>query len=289
MTETAETGSRSIKVRAEKEKELLDPLLCYKIALNEDIYAITWCCLRKDVWEGKTFRGQKITFTEKNISQMWWRFWFFMLLMSITLIILFWEVFFHSEYIKGDIPITILRIALVGWAQNMLSAEFTQSFCKFRYAFKYPEEFSNPYFAYFVSLVQFALANITLLSITIFVSIEDTALDLIMDFTGLGVLSDLDDWMGSNIVVNNPHDEDEKHPNEDYDISNINDKLDAHDKVSLIKEHFFIVDDQNYEFNPSCFMRWLSFIFFDSPWFLFPLVTLPISRIMYNLLPQKID
>ena len=107
-----------------------------------------------------------------------------------------YESFLNDAYKDATWPIVILRITLVAFAQHNLKPEIKQGIALFRFTNHHSSSFSHPCFAKFISLCQTLIALITLISIFFFCCMADEALDLIMNFAGLAVISELDDWVG---------------------------------------------------------------------------------------------
>ncbi len=270
-------------------RPLKNPLLIQNIGLNTDIYAITWTALRNDVWEDiDLFRETKISLLPANYLWLKTKFLLFITLVILTVAVLFWEVFTHDLYTPASWSIIVLRITLVTWAQKKLGPEFSQGISMLRYAFRYSEDFSYSFFACFVSCCQMFIACITMMCIILFVCMADTALELIMNFAGLSIISELDDWIGGLIVCDTPVGQTDIHKNELFDLKNINERMCLNDKLSLITEKLEIVDDQNWEFSRFWFIKCFSYIIFALPWSLLPLVTLPLNYFLLKYQHHKV-
>jgi len=270
-------GTAPSKKRKERKAPLMDPLLMQSIGLNTDIYAVTWTALRNDVWQDITFRGEPVTLTPDNYTWLKIRFLTFISIMVVTVTILFFEMFASDVYKPATYTITILRITLITWAQHKLGPEFTQGISMLRYSVKNNDLFHSPGFAVFVSLCQISIATITLFSIIVFVCMADSALELVMNFAGLSILSELDDWIGEFIMSNSLNDNGDKQKNQEFDMTNINERMRLSSKLAFLEESFEIVDDQNWEFSNSFFIQIFSYLIFAIPWVFLPLITLPID------------
>ncbi len=271
------------------QRPLKNPLLIQNIGLNTDIYALTWTALRNDVWEDMDeFRGTKITLLPENYLWLKMKFFLFIILVILTVSVLFWEVFTHDLYTPASWSIIVLRITLVTWAQKKLGPEFSQGISMLRYAFRYSDDFSYPFFASFVSCCQIFIACITMVCIILFVCMADTALELIMNFAGLSIISELDDWIGGLIVCDAPVGETKVHKNELFDLKDINTRMCLNDKLSFLTEKMEIVDDQNFEFSRFWFIKCFSYILFALPWSLLPLITLPVNYLLLKSQHHKV-
>ena len=259
-------------------KPLMDPLQLQTIGLNTDIYAITWTALRNDVWENTEFRGHKVSLTPDNHLWLKLRFLFFFFLVGSTVSILFIEVFTNDLYKNASWSIFILRITLVTWAQRKLQPEFNQGVATLRYAVKNSENFTSVWFAYFVSICQLLIGTFSLICIILFVCMADEAFELIMNFAGLSILSELDDWIGSLIVCSTLSGENDENKNEDFDLKDVNQRMSLNHKLGFLTENFEFIDDQSWVFNDNPFIRGFSYILESIPWTLLPLITIPINH-----------
>lgn len=269
-------------------KVLQDPLLIQSCGLNTDIYALTWTALRIDVWEKvEEFRGNKISMLSQNFRELKINFFVFVGLVLSTLLTLFWEVFNNDLYTDVTWTLFILRMTLIGWCQKHLSPEFNQAIVLLRYTVKHSNDLTHPYFAFFIGLCQLILANLTLISVILFICMADSALELLMNFSGLLVTSELDDWIGGNIILDNPHGGNEKYPDDDFDLNGLNEKMSLRDKLAMIPSFLKVVDDQNYEFSESMFIKMMSWLIYEIPWILLPLIAFPINSILLKIRPHR--
>lgn len=269
-----------------KDGEKRDPLKIQNISLAEDFYALTWTCMRKQYGEDKEIRGVKITLTKSDYFWLRANFLFFVTIILLTVTLLLWEVFSNDVYKEASLPITILRITLVGFAQKNLAPEFYQGLSELRYTVRTPDDFTHYAFAIFVSICQISITAITFFGIILFVCMADEALDLVIDFAGLSVLAELDDWLGEVIMAEKikcEGDEDDK--NEDYDLEDLNDRVPLFDKMCLVDEaDMEIIDDQNFIEQAPWYLRAFTWTVFSLPWqFILPLLTLPVNYLLCQL------
>lgn len=265
---------------ADKKKNLKDPLLVQTVSLHEDIYALTWNALRNKAWEDVTVHDQKITFTSGDRAKLILHFLAFIAVVVATVGILMYESFITDAYNDAPWPIAILRITLVAFAQKKLEPEVFQGLALFRYASKKSGEFSYPCFAKFVALCQLSMAMLTFIAIFLFICMADAALQLIMNFAGLAVISELDDWIGEQIMSESIHREFEeggKYSKASLNLDNLNERMDLYTKICLIGEDMEIEDDQN---TSSGVLSWLSK---HLPWKLIPFLTLPCEWILLKI------
>lgn len=275
------------KKQRKTKRGLKDPALVQSVELHQDIYALTWNALRSASWENlDEFYGQKITLTNGNIAHLVFIFIVFILVVLSTVGILLVESFMTDAYSDADWPIIVLRLTLVAFAQKKLEPEIYQGFALRRYTTKYKKQFIMPNFALFVTLCHIFVAFITFLAIFLFVCMANEALELIMNFAGLAVISELDDWVGSQIMseaITNLESEDEKdneyNNKESYDLKteNLNERLSLFSKLCLIGEDMQIEDNQNSS------KGFLSTLLDYIPWTLVPLLTLPCQYILLHV------
>lgn len=281
---SAEGGKKQTR---KSKKDLKDPALVQSVELHQDIYALTWNALRTKSWENlDEVYGQKITLTGGNIAHLVIVFIVFILIVLSTVGILLVESFITDAYNDADWPIIILRLTLVAFAQKKLEPELYQGFALKRYTSRNSKEFIMPCFAKIVCLFQIFVAFITFLAIFLFVCMANEALELIMNFAGLAVISELDDWVGSQIMSEaitrlDSEDEAENEYNDKEKFAlnseNLNERLSLFSKLCLIGEDMQIDDDQN--LCKGFFSGLMDYI----PWTLVPLLTLPCQYILLQV------
>lgn len=286
-SETPLINAEAPKKQRKSKKGLKDPVLVQSVDLHQDIYALTWNALRTSSWENlDEVYGQKISLTNGNISHLLVVFIVFILIVLSTVGILLVESFITDAYHDADWPIIVLRLTLVAFAQKKLEPELYQGFALRRYTSKNKKEFIMPCFAQFVTICQIFVAFITFMAIFLFVCMANEALELIMNFAGLAVISELDDWVGSQIMSESitrlDQDEDnelEYNDKEKYELKteDLNERLSLFSKLCLIGEDMQIEDDQN---SSKGFFSALSDYI---PWTLVPLLTLPCQYILLHI------
>lgn len=290
MADVHDSGNREKNEREplldKPQKVLKDPLLVQDIGLNTDFYSLCWTSLRTDIWEEKEIRGQKIYLTSENYFWLKSQFLLFVTIVIGTVALLLYEVFTNDLYHAASWPIIVLRITLISFAQTKMQPEFYQGICMFRYAVKNSQKFASVGFALFISFCQVFIATLTFACILLFVCMANHALELIMNFAALAVISDLDNWIGEMIVADSPHGEDEDHKNENYNLDSINDRMRLIDKMSLLDENLSIVDDQNVVDSGKSLSFIIGFMTNYFPWFLLPLLTFPVEKVLILYQPH---
>jgi len=204
------------------------------------------------------------------------------MVVTSTISILLFEMY-NDTYIPATFTIQILRITLIIWAQKKLGPELSQSIAMLRFAVNNSESFSSPKFAYFISICQLINAIITLSCMLLFVCMADHALELVMNFAGLSILSELDDWIGNYIVRSNLNTDEQFCKSEELCLTDINSKMSLHHKMSFLVDYLEITDDQNWEFSNSYFIQGFSWILDSVPFWLLPLSTIPIDYILVRV------
>lgn len=260
-----------------------DPLLLQEITLSPDYYALCWLALKKDIWENKELRNVKISPTRSNIRWLKINFCVFLLIIVISFGMTLYEELTNNIEVTCPVIITVLRVIFAGLAQKLLSPELYQGLAKVRYTLDNSKEFAYNYFALFIALSQVFVAWATMGFIFLMLCTETTALDLLMNFTGIAVLSELADWLGGHIVAETPH---RGHAGDDdylYDINpkRMNDMMRLNDKLALLYNDvdMAIIDDQNVP--RSCSRRVFSWFYqFSELWFFFPLVIILIEILL---------
>ena len=251
------------------DKVTKDPLKFFEAEVAEDFYALTWCALKKEIWEGKEVYGVPIFLTPRNYLQLKLEFIMFAVLISLTVFIMLYQTFTTKTFQIVSWRLEILRILIVGFAQRLLFPEIHKGTTKFRYAITNPDEFCSPIFAAFVPFWQILMSGVSYCLIVIFMCMSDEALPLVMHFAEVAILIELDDWMGEMIVKEYP---DEGEKPDDVCADNLNEEIGLHMKLALVKEDLHIINDLNVEFS-NVIMRCMSSFVSNFPFFLLPFIS----------------
>mmetsp|Transcript_11390 Transcript_11390/g.11710 ORF Transcript_11390/g.11710 Transcript_11390/m.11710 type:complete len:303 (+) Transcript_11390:11-919(+) len=262
-----------------------DPILVQHINLNEDFYALSWNACRTEAWKDKEVAGQEIFLTSADQTNLIVGFFIFIIVVLLTVGVLLYESFATDAYRESNWPILILRITLVSFSQQKLKPEVFQGISLLRYSFRHHDKFNHPYFAKFVAFCQSSIAIMTFLAIFLFCCMADEALELIMNFAGLAVISELDDWVGEQIMAEKLHCdyEGERFKNANLQTENLNDRMGLFTKLCIIGEFMELVDDQNLEIIDNCVYKIFSTIIDWIPWNLFPLLTIPCQYVLVEV------
>ena len=281
---TSKTGLINNKSEA-KPKPKKDPILVQHIVLNEDFYALTWNACRTEAWKDKQVAEQDIFLTTSDNVSMVLGFLLFIFVVLATVGVLLYESFLSDAYKDANWPIVVLRITLVSFAQQKLKPEVFQGVSLLRYSFRHKDKFNHPFFAKFVAFCQSSIAIITFSAIFLFCCMADQALDLIMNFAGLAVISELDDWVGEQIMAEKLHCdyESERFKNAKLDLKDLNDRMSLFTKLCIIGEDMELVDDQNSQIIDNCLYSIFAGIVDFIPWGLIPLLTIPFQYLLVDL------
>jgi len=263
-----------------------DPLLIFENEVAEDYYALTWCALKKEIWEKKWIYGVDIFLTPTDYFYLFLDFFIFAALISFTIGIMVYQTFTTGEFRFGNWRIELLRILIALFAQKLLYPEFLKGSTKFRYTLRHMQEFNYPWFAAFVPLWQCLMTVISYILIVIFMCISNEALPLVMHFAEVAILIELDDWIGEAICKEFPDDEGTKP--DDVELGDLNNELNLHSKLALVREDLHVVTDFNLEYD-NCFLQYGSVFISYIPWFLMPLIsTLGFEALIFYVRPSLI-
>ncbi len=224
---------------------LIDPLNLRNVSLNNDLYTLYWIALKKDSWDklAEDYPNcPKLTLTNKNKNSMKLLFTFFLIVVLFTLSLMLVQVFTTEIEVYCPIQVTIIRILLVLLCQSNLTGEFRESLVKWKYTREHEDEFIEPFTAKFISFSQFLVALSSYVTLLLFICTENTPISLIMDFTGIVVFVELDDWIGEKICSAEP-DLDSK--NLSYYGDNIDEKLPLNMKLSKLQYYTDVIEDLN--------------------------------------------
>jgi hypothetical protein len=294
LNEDKEKGEKG-QVQNKKQKIKRDPIKVQHVVLNEDFYALTWNACRKNAWDPAKVENLKILkdsrehieikLTDSDDRNLIFGFLLFIAVVLLTVGVLLYESFLNDAYTDATWPIVILRITLVSFAQQKLKPEIFQGISLLRYTFKHESNFIHPTFAKFVAFCQTMIASLTFVAIFFFCCMADEALDLIMNFAGLAVISELDDWVGEQIMAEKLYLEynDEKFKDAKILTANLNDRMGLFTKICLVSEDLEIVDDQNDAIIDNCLWGIITYLCDFIPYSLIPLLTLPTQVILVNL------
>jgi len=272
VQEQSNTNNQFDKVKNGK-----DPLLVFSVEPKDDIYALTWNALRKSSWKDKEVLGVPITFSEKNEQQLIGVFLIFISLVIFTIVVLLYESFIVDRYKVATFQTVILRITLVAFAQKRLEPEMFQGLALLRYTRRKEAHFSHPTFAKFVAFMQIFIAVMTFIAIFLFCCMSNQSVELIMGFSGITVISDLDNWVGEQVMSETLHldfKNCQKYKDKKVNVKDLNERMGLFAKMCLAADCIEVEDDQNciVEENKFDFLR---IVVNYIPWQLFPLMTLP--------------
>jgi len=298
MTEENNEELVYLPKKVEPSKDL-DPLRTRMVSLTNDFYTLCWTCLRKDVWkkannsyyndqceeneiafkelwDDKTIGNKPITLTDENLRDIKYYMLFFILTVLYVLTGIIHQVFTGEIEASCTWDIRLLRVLLVSLVQMKLLGEFRQGIVKLKYAVNHEEEFLDGelWFAKLISSFQIICTLASWFTLVLFICSEVAPLDMIQDFTGICVFTELDDWIGGHICSSEPEiDEDEI---QHYNLKNVNDRIHIFMKMSLLQTDTEIVEDLH---DDGSVLKKITYFFYEykALIYLVPLVCLPVE------------
>lgn len=273
----------------ELDTQSAEPRKGYKIkniVLEEDLYALTWVALRESTWKGKKIREKNIYLTPSDYFWIHMNFIIFTCLLLITIILILYEVLEDKGYITSTLTIVVLRVTLVCFAQQALAPEFFQGLFLFRYSIRHPSFFTHPEFAIFIGACQFCVSCIVFSSIICFVCMEEEAFNLVVEFAGLTVIANIDNWLGEAIMFSKIYDEDE---DKNYNLKEFNKRIPLNHKMSLIEEEdLTLIDDQNHLDKAHWIVRIIEWLVDLLPWtYCLPFITIIFNYVLPLIRPGE--
>lgn len=273
------------------ETRKIDPIHLKKISLGTDLYSLTWHSLKKDAFKNKYIRGVKVDLLPQDYFNLYINFIFFVMALCITVLLIVQEALIDDVYVEGDWQIAVLRMLLVLFTQMQLSPELELGYAKFLYPLVKKEEFYHPSFAIFIGFSHVFICCVTILGLIFFICTADEFADPVINFAGICVLSELDDWFGDLICSTYVLDSDDFDDNEDmslveisqkrkiYSLKNLNERMTLYNKLAMLKDdtnEVFIED--HLIINAPFYVVWFEKIWTLIPWkIVLPLSTIPIS------------
>lgn len=272
----------------ELEKGTRDPLKMKNIVLEEDFYALTWISLKWEIWNEKKIRGQNIFLSPADFFWIHMNFIIFLCLLILTVVLILMEILEERGYSSSNLPIIVLRLTLVCFAQRSLSPEFYQGLFLLRYSTRYPEKFSHYEFAVFVGACQLIVACTCFTGIMLFVCTAEEALDLVVEFAGISIIAKLDNWIGECIMLAKLSSEESEIEEDEYNLKNLNIRMSLSQKMALIEdEDLILVDDQNEIKRAPWILQTIDKIIHALPWsYILPFFTLAFNYLMPLIRPM---
>lgn len=282
-----------------------DPLHVKKISLGSDYYSLTWACLKYKLFEEKYIRGEKIFLLPSDYFHLYFEFVVFILMLAITIVLVIRNVVIDDTYMEGSVAIIGCRIILMIFAMQSIGPEFSTGFAKYMYTVNNKSEFTYPGFAKFVGLCQVTNAGIATFGVLFFVCTADDFGSLLTCFSGLCVLTELDDWLGDMIlschkIKDDDYPEDEADDSEDvlaekqktrqntlklregFNLKDLNERLGVLEKMATIEEgDLTIYVTETFEENQIWIIKFCEKINSYAPLeIILPLMTIPMSYCM---------
>jgi len=293
--------------RKPQKAEELNPLRMRMVVLQNDFYTLCWTCLRKDIWkkasnnyynkdcedneiaketlwEDKQIGGEEINLTEANLKYIKYSMLFFILTVLYVLTGIIHQVF--TGEIEASCPwdIRVLRILLVALVQMKLLGEFRQGLVKLKYAVNHESEFIDGelWLAKLIPTFQIICALASWFTLVLFICSETTPLDMIQDFTGICVFTELDDWIGGHICSSEPEIDDDEV--KFYNLKNVNERIHVFMKMSLLQCDTDLVEDLH---DDGSMLKKVTFFFYDYKILVYtlPLICLPVEWLYLKFHP----
>lgn len=241
------SGTKNFMKDEENSREdEVDVLKLKERNLNNDLYTLYWASLNKDIWDqannDEENKGVILSLTNSNRLFMKASFVFFVIVLFFTLGLIIYQVFTTEINVYCSVQITILRVLLSLLVQTNLTGELRESLVKWKYTHDNPDKFYEPFTAKFIAACQFFVALCSYIALLLFICTENTPIDMIMDFTGIVVFVELDDWIGSHICSNEPNFNSTKL---EYYKNKLDENLPFYMKLSKLQNYTLIIEDTN--------------------------------------------
>lgn len=273
-----------------------DPLALKKISLGTDFYSLTWHSLKKGAFDKKTIRGVQISLLPQDYFWIYVNFISFVLGLLLTVFLIVQEALIDDEYFDGDWSLTFLRMLLVFFTQLNLGPEIELGYAKFLYPIINPDQFWHPAMAIFIGFSHVFICINVMFGLIIFICMADEFADPVINFAGICVLSQLDDWMGDYICLTHKLDNDDFEEADDeetkkqilrkrssvYDLKRLNEKMSLYNKMAMLADdtNEIFIDEGLYTNSPF-YIIWFEKLVGYVPWkIVLPLSTIPISYIL---------
>lgn len=296
-----------------------DPSECKNISLGSDLYSLTWYSLKKSSFENKEIRGVPISLLPQDYFLIYFHFIVFALVVMLTMSLIVTEALLDDVYTEPTVTLVIIRMMLVAFTEFNISPEIAVGWAKFVYTLSHPTEFYHANFALFVGFCHIFVNCITMFGLIIFVTMADEFADPVINFGGICVLTEFDNWIADNIKtykiksdeLKEVEPELEKESGEDdeafeerlksynhrkqnaeiindmylarrsrYDLENLNERISLYAKLAMIDE-----DELDIQINDVLYEKcpYRSIVFFQKLCFYFPWkYFLPLSTIPLN-------
>lgn len=282
-----------------------DPLQMKKLSIGSDYYSLTWACLKYKLFEDKYIRGEKIYLLPADYFHLYFEFVIFILMLAITIVLVIRNVVIDDTYMKGSVAIIGCRIILMIFAMQSIGPEFSTGYAKYLYAMNNKQEFTYPSFAKFVGLCQVINAGIAISGVLFFVCTADEFGSLLTCFSGLCVLTELDDWLGDMILFchkvkdddfpEDKSDDDEEtriqnqktreltlKQREQFNLKDLNERLSVLEKMAMIEDDDLVIYvSETVSENQPWLISWVGKVDNIIPWeIILPIMTIPLSYLM---------
>ena len=287
-----------------------------KISLGIDYYSLTWIAIEKKTFDNMYIRGQKIDLLPQDYFSLYFSFLVFVFALGITIVLLIKEALLDDIYVEGSWQIIILRMLLVIFTQMQTAEEIEIAYAKFLYPLINREKFHHPSFACFIGFCHLLMCITSIMGLIFFISMADEFADPVINFAGITVLIELDNWVGDaissmaiqqdhlDILMRDGEEEDDKEQSAEdeikkafeeeenkkkaikkrgqFTLKHLNDNLNFRQKLALIQEdQLEIVIDETIYHKAPWYIIMLEKLFTLIPWWiLLPLSTYPLALML---------
>jgi hypothetical protein len=276
-----------------------------KISLGIDYYSLTWIAIEKKTFNNMYIRGQKIDLLPQDYFSLYFYFLVFISALGITIILLIKEALLDDVYVEGSYQIILLRMLLVIFTQMNTGEEIELAYAKFLYPLINRGKFHHPAFASFIGFCHLLMCVTSIIGLIFFICMADEFADPVINFAGITVLIELDNWVGDaiksmdiqqddlDILVRDDDEDKTEENNEDnrsmiakaiksrgkFKLKYLNENLSFKHKLALIQENQLeITIDETINHHAPWYIVILEKLFTLIPWWIvLPLSTYPLS------------
>lgn len=246
-------------------------------------------------------RGQKIDLLPQDYFSLYFSFLVFVFALGITIVLLIKEALLDDIYVEGTWQIIVLRMLLVIFTQMQTAEEIELAYAKFLYPLINRGKFHHPSFACFIGFCHLLMCITSIMGLIFFISMADEFADPVINFAGITVLIELDNWVGDaiktldiqqdhlDLLMRDEQDVDDEDEAENikkaikkrgqFKLKHLNDNLNFRQKLSLIQEdQLEIVIDETIYHKAPWYIIFLEKLFTLIPWWIvLPLSTYPLA------------
>jgi len=176
-----------------------DPFNVKKVFLGLDYYSLTWIAISKKTFNKISVRGQKIFLLPQDYFSLYFYFLVFVFALFITILLILQEAILEDVYIEGTYQLILLRMLLVVFTLVNIGEEVQLAYAKFLFPIINRDKFHHPGFATFIGFCHLITCITSILGLLFFICMADEFADPVINFAGICVLIELDNWVGDAI------------------------------------------------------------------------------------------